>query len=225
MGRHQTAEEVKQEYIEKLGDEFGNFFDRIRNEVIFLHFKWSEFEELYSKEDRIELMNKISPNFYFYLQNLLLDDVILGITRLTEPKSDRKGNARLTLWSFSNFTTPPLKGEVSKLLKRIKKEASFSYDRRNRKIAHFDKDLALNEHAKPLKIASREKINKVIDSIAELMNLIQGHYVKSETYYRVGSQTGYHLLLTADDGVRFQELKFKFYKEGKLDISDFDGHQ
>lgn len=224
MGKHQTAEEVKQEYIEKLGLEFGNFFDKIRYEVILLHFKWSEFEELYSQEDRVELMNKIAPNFYFYLQNLLLDDVILGITRLTEPKTDKQGNTRLTLWTLVNFTNPPLKGELSKLLKKIKEEASFSYDRRNRKIAHFDQDLALNEHAEPLEIASRDRINGVMDSIAELMNLVERHYMDATTHYRIGSQAGYHLLLRADDGMRFQELKFKFYKEGKLDSQDFDGH-
>lgn len=222
MGNDQTSEEILREHLEKLGYEFGKLFNKIRNEVIFLHFKWSEFEELYSKKDRVTLMNDISPTFYFYLQNLLLDDVILGITRLTEPKSDRQKNVRLTLWAFTQFTNPPLKGEIGKLLKRIKEESAFCYDSRNRRIAHFDKDLALSELAEPLEIVSRNKINLVLDSIGELLNLIERSYMGSTTYYRSGSQSGYKLLLAAKDGLRFEELKLKFYKIGRLDYKDFE---
>lgn len=63
-----------------------------------------------------------------------------------------------------------------------------------------------------------------MDSIAELMNFVEGHYMDATTHYRIGSQAGYNLLLRADDGMRFQELKFKFHQEGKIDISDFDRH-
>ncbi len=222
MGKHQTAEEVKQEYIEKLGTEFGTYFDRLRNEVIFLHLKWSEFEELYAKKERVELMNSIASNFFFYLQNLLLDDVILGITRLTEDKKDRSGNERFTLHELVDFTNPPLKGEVSKLIKKIRTEAGFCYDRRNRKIAHFDRSLTFEKHAEPLEIASRNKINKVLDCIAEVMNLINLKLTNSTTHFRIDSNSGFNLLLMADDGRRFQELRFKYLKGEPFDNSDFD---
>lgn len=222
MGKHQTAEEVKQEYIEKLGSEFGTYFDRLRNEVIFLHLKWSEFEELYGKKERVELMNSIAPNFFFYLQNLLLDDVILGITRLTENKIDRTGNERFTLHELVDFTNPPLKGEVSKQLKRIKTEASFCYDHRNRKIAHFDRSLKLEELAESLEVASRYKINKVMDSIAEVMNLVNLKLTDSTINFRTDSNFGYKLLQDAENGRRFDELRFKYLKGQPFDISDFD---
>jgi hypothetical protein len=221
MGSYQTAEEVKQEHLEKFGPELGSIFHRLHNEIVFLHIKWCEFEELYSHKDRVELMNDISPNFFFYLQNLLLEDVVLGITRISENK-EFNGKTNLTIRLFPDLVNVSIKGDAGKLIKRIYKESSFCRDRRNRKIGHLDRELALDDKAEPLEKTNRNKVNKVLDSLAELMNLIQKHYMNSSTYYRIDSNHGYGLLLQAQDGVRFQNLRFKFLKGEKIEYSDFE---
>ncbi|SNT12189.1 hypothetical protein SAMN05421640_2374 [Ekhidna lutea] len=217
MGTTQTAEEVKQEHLEKLGPELGNIYHQLRNELIFIHIKWCEFEELYAHEERVELMKKNSPNFFYYLQNILFEDVILAITRITESKTN-KGKENLTIRHFPSLVSDKLKGKTGKLIKRINSESSFCRDRRNRKIGHLDKNLALKENPKPLEIASRNKVNQVLDSLAELMNFLQLEYMNSSTHYRVRSDHGYFLLQRAERGRKLRDLRLKLIKENKIDL-------
>lgn len=215
MAKHQSAEEVKQEYIEKLGENLGAIYYRLWNELAFLHIKWSEFESLYGEEKNVTLMKSISPHFFFYLQNLLLEDVILGITRITENR-EYKGKPNLTIRQLPNLVDDSIKGQVGKLIKRIGKETDFCKDRRNRRIGHIDMNLALeNQYAEPLKTTNRNKINQVLDSISELMNVVHLHYLDSTTLFRMPSQEGLSLLKHAERGILIYDLELKLLEEGK----------
>ena len=56
MGNTKTAEEVRKEHTDKMGFELGSLYNSLYNEIIWLHYKWSEFEELYgTKESRIQM--------------------------------------------------------------------------------------------------------------------------------------------------------------------------
>lgn len=221
MGSYQSEEEIKKEHIKKLGPKLGLVFHEIRNEVLTIHFKWSEFEALYTNGNRVKIMHEISSTFYIILRNLLLDDLILGITRLTQRKSDRRGNTRLTLGVLVEMIPPPLKGEIGKILKRIENESLFCNEIRNNKIAHFDKRLALNENTEPLEIATREKINIILNSISEFLDTIQSHYMNSTSLYRFRSETGSEVLLLAKRGLSFIEARSKILREKGFDIDDY----
>jgi hypothetical protein len=220
---NQTAEEIKEEHLKKMGDELGNTYNRIHNEIILIHLKWGEFEELYGTDEaRIIEMNEIAPTFFSYLQNMLLEDVLLSISRITDVIKPRHGNERLTIQLLTKLVPVPLNGDISKLLKQLKEDAIFIRDWRDRKIAHFDKDLALNEHAEPLKKTSRKKVNNVLATTRELMNKIELHYLGSSTAYnKVYSKNGYELLLLAKMGLQYENLRHKFLKNGKIERADF----
>jgi len=83
MGEHFTAEENKQNHVEKLGDELGSLYHELWNDVVRLHSKWDEFIELFgSKPSRVELLNKSAPLFFRTAQDSLWESTLLHITRL-----------------------------------------------------------------------------------------------------------------------------------------------
>lgn len=50
-----------------------------------LHLKWLLFSQLYEDEEIVDLPNESAPNFFGVCQSVFLDDLILSISRLTDP--------------------------------------------------------------------------------------------------------------------------------------------
>ncbi len=225
MKQTKTGIEVQELHIERMGFELGAIFNRIHNEVIYIHAKWNEFESLFGTDPiRIDLMNKIAPRFFYHYQNLLLENILLGITRITDSKKTRnkKDRERLTIHWLTSLIEVPLRGEIKKDIANINTETLFARNWRNRKIAHIEKDLALNKNHDPLPPATRDKLTKALSSLRKMMNKIQLHYFEQEFMYQESeSLQGYHLLLKAEDGTKYEELKLKFLKTGRLTTQDF----
>ncbi|NIM15018.1 MAG: hypothetical protein GTO45_23880 [Candidatus Aminicenantes bacterium] len=151
-----TPEETQQYYIERMGEELGAFFFELRNDVIFLFQKWIEYHYLFvEKESRLDYLNKAAPNFFWIVEKTLFYDIILHIARLIE-ESGRprgKGKPNLTLRYLPNLIDDKeteLKPDVKKLISNAQKKAAFSNDWRNRRIAHKDLQLTMNDAVQPL---------------------------------------------------------------------------
>ena len=67
-----------------MGHEFGTVYHALRNEMIGLTFRWKEFEILYSKKSRVDLLNQAAPFFSFVVQKTFWENIILSIAKLTE---------------------------------------------------------------------------------------------------------------------------------------------
>ncbi len=222
MGTHKSAEEILQEQIEVMGEEFGPIYNRLYREILFIHHKWSEFESLYGQGDAtINSMNKFAPFFYYIVQNNLFDDVILNICRITDPIKTL-GKYNITIQLFPEYVNDQIQSSISQQIQRIIFDSSFCRDRRNRIISHIDKDLALNQSAKPLEKANRNLVNALLKKFQELFNSIERYYFDSELYFGFAIPEGYSVLKWAEDGLKLDELKWKFLKTGKLDASDFE---
>ena len=88
MAENRTAEEVKQNHIEHMGEELGSIFHALWNEVAWLHQKWDQYNILFgTKPSRINLMNETAPLFFRIVQDSLWEDTLLNIARLTIHRS------------------------------------------------------------------------------------------------------------------------------------------
>src|SRR5712692_3023309 len=95
-----TAAEAKSRHIEKMGEALGLQFNALWHEVVWLHIKWGEFVQLFgSKPMRIELLNQAAPAFFHMIQDILWDDTLLHIARLTDrsKSSPRHNRVNLTI--------------------------------------------------------------------------------------------------------------------------------
>jgi hypothetical protein len=225
MGRYLTADEVEQEHIEKLGNSLGSLFNELENEVASLYMKWEEYVEMFGKApSRIDLLNQSAPVFFRIVQESLWENIILHLTRLTDPpKSAGKNN--LTIQRLPDFVDTEIRETISDQITYAKEKTGFCRDWRNRHIAHRDLKLAMGDQAKPLKSASRAKVKDALESIARILNTISEYYMKSTIAFDsiVGPGGAEDLLYILDDGIRTDIERRKRLEAGKYlpeDLAD-----
>jgi hypothetical protein len=184
MGRELTPDQTKQECIAMMGSDLGELYYYLWQELSILYSKWNEFVELYvKKQSRIELMNNTSPSFLRIVEDILWENIALGISKITDP-SQTFGKDNLTICKIPDLLPDTdFKMEIILAIDKAKLSAQFSRDWRNRKISHSDYLLKTGKATKQLESATKDKIDEALISIAEVLNLISTKYKNSTTSF------------------------------------------
>jgi hypothetical protein len=81
-----THDEIRVEYVRSMGPDLGQLYHELEDGVSWLHEKWGELLELFDKgPERIALLNEVAPNFFYLVQQVLWESVLLHLSRLTDP--------------------------------------------------------------------------------------------------------------------------------------------
>ena len=221
---YKTPEEVEQQYVDSLGRDLGRIHHLLVNECSWLHWKWGEYVTLFgSRPERIDLLNQAAGAFFRIVQDSLWEDVLLHISRLTDPpKSAGKDN--LTLQRLPQLVAPEARAEVQRLLSECLAKSEFARDWRKRHIAHRDLHLALDERSVPLAEASRLAVGDALESIAKLLNVVESYYLKSEVAYELTSplENAESLLYVLRDGIDARKRQQRRFETGQLDPEDMN---
>lgn len=226
MSAYMSHEETKQEFIDSMGESLGKLFYAFWNDVHWLHQKWGEYLELYgTKPSRIDLLNETAPLFFRFVQDALWYDIILHIARLTDPpKSVGKDN--LTIRRIPHYIEKDsfLEEILSPQIQSALKLSNFTRDWRNRRLAHRDLELALEESAKPIEGASRKSIEEAIEAIDDVLNSIVGHYMDTTINfdYLSPGDGALSLLYYIHLGLNARKERLKRIKNGEVLPGDFD---
>jgi hypothetical protein len=185
-----TAEEAKNDSIAKMGKELGSIYSALWQEVAHLEGKWQQFLVLYgTNPERVDLLNDTAPYFFHLLQDILWENVVLHLARLTDPPTSlgKKDRANLSIQALPAFVTDQtFHGMVTTKVKVAIDATEFARDWRNRLLAHRDLSLAIDEHAKPLETATRDSARVALKAIEDVLNSVEAHYLSSETFYGAG---------------------------------------
>jgi len=218
MSGHYAAEQVEQQYLEAMGPELGKIFHRLWNECAWLHWKWGGYVELFgTAPERIALLNRAAPSFFFVVQDSLWNDVLLHICRLTDPPQSA-GKHNLTIQRLAPIVVPALRPRVETLLEGALRKCEFALDWRKRHIAHRDLSLALRESSTALAPASRLFVKEALEAISAVLNVIDRHYRNSEVAYGGIAPAGdaEALLYVIRDGLEADDQRTKRRKSGHL---------
>lgn len=222
---HRTAEETKKANVAAMGEALGSQYTELWQEIVYLHRKWMEYLVLFgTKPSRIEILNKAAPAFFRMVQDLLWEETLLHIARLTDPPASGAGKSNLTIQSFPSLVTDAqLRGTIQSLIDKVLTRSEFCRDWRNRRIAHRDLALALDERVEPLKNGSRKQVDELLNIIADVMDTIQLHYFESGTYYRFDANRGgaVELLYVLDEGIRAHAAREGRIRSGKPIEDDY----
>lgn len=181
--------DIKQEYVNAMGRDLGGLFHDLWEEVSALHMYWGEFVELYgSGQERIDLLNRSASGFFWITHKVMLEYVVLHITRLLDAPKTKK-QARATLKALPAKVDATLKLAVQRQLDAIAGRAAFCWDWRDRHLAHRDLELALERAAKPLLEGSRDDIGEILEGMANLLNTVREHYRMSRLTFDLASPT------------------------------------
>lgn len=213
----QTAEEVRREYLEKMGSELGELHYACRNECIILHWKWYEYAALFgSSPERVDLLNTAAPGFFYIVQDCMWEDILLHIARMTSPPKSA-GKANLTLTQLPTLVSSELRLQVGSLVQAAVDRCEFARDWRNRRIAHRDLGLALDKHSAPLFPASRQSVSQGLEAICEVLNCLEKHYCNSAVAYDFFEPLGGAevLVRVLKDGLEMRERRKDWCKSGR----------
>jgi hypothetical protein len=145
----------------------------------------------------------------------LWEDVVLHIARLTDPPESPGSKPNLTLLRLPFLVADPaLRQEVQTSVDAAKTAASFAKDWRNRRLAHRDLALALENAAQPLPGISRQNVEVALSAFRVVLNTLHEKYFDSKIAFELFQVHGdaealvYHLgVAKAADERRFERLR------------------
>ena len=173
-----------------------DLWDELSKDVTLLHARWIIFKQLYATdEERVALFNKIAGTFFGLLKGILIDDIILGLSRLTDPpKSMRHENLVLEqlIKKLDSATHSSLAASLQKQLDELKKVCEPIRKNRNRRIAHADLKTALA-------VDSSVVLGIPLETFEEAFKRVRGYMNHFEEYVNGGSPTAFDHVWMRDD--------------------------
>jgi hypothetical protein len=186
--------------------------DRLEKHIIELHAEWKMLLELFgTSAERSAFLGTVAGVFFDTVYRTFLRDILLGISRLTDPLStagrDNLVLERLRLLPEVSVDTE-LSCQVAATFAEIKSAASNIRAYRNKYLAHLDLPASLRPDPEVLPGIKRKDIDTVLERIAALFNLIEQKLRDSTTIFSlVGTHPGPQaLLLRLEDAEAFRLL-------------------
>jgi hypothetical protein len=218
-------DEVRQKHIDAMGEPLGSLFTALSSELIHLGGRWQQYSELYGAgQQRFDLMNDTAPFFFGTVQQMLWEETLLAITRLTAPtatgakEADSGPRQNLTIRRFEKLIADStLRTAVKTRVDALIVRAAFTEDWRNRRLAHRDLDLSLDRGAQPFPAAEVEDVDGVLEDLASLLNFIESHYLDGSTTLYCGlpiTGSAISLLHIVREGVRRGVLRDERHEKG-----------
>ncbi|MBI4479053.1 MAG: hypothetical protein HY651_03420 [Acidobacteria bacterium] len=178
-----THDEIRAEYVRSMGPDLGQLYHELEDEVGWLHLKWGEFLELYGKgSERIDLLNEVASSFFYLVQQMLFEGVLLHLCRLTDPPESwslklKTKVPNLSLQLLADLIPDPsLKARVEAGTQVVLTNCKFARDWRNRRGAHSDLMTFRNKHVTPLPSGTIKQVEDALASIRNLHDLVGPHY-------------------------------------------------
>ena len=175
------SEDIKRKYQDQLGETFGAIFYGLEKHWVSGVLRLKEFRVLFSDAERVELLNAMTGGAFLWdVQQIFWDDLILRVTRLTDPVGfPTKEN--LTIRKLPRFCDDPaLRSEVKQRVKAAIQATKSAREYRNRRIGHNDLTLELDAHSKPLVRASLHEVQVSLDSVHGILNVITRRLLGAE---------------------------------------------
>ena len=219
-----TGDELRQRNIAVMGDELGTQYSALFEEFTALYLYWNEFIELFATSDkRIERLNKSASGFFQMLQEQQFETNMLSLARLTDsPATGTKQN--LTVCNLPNLVTDAgLKQKLTGLVDDVKQKTEFCREWRNRRFAHRDLKLALQDGgAKPLPAATKESFFEALEAVSDLLNAMERFYYKGGCSFKdIAPHNGVGtLLFILGFGVVGRERMQEKIAKGDFDLLD-----
>jgi len=182
--------EWRPEYVAKMGQALGEHFAVLRTELSEMVWRWQEFRELFENESRIELLNRTSPLFFWMIQQSLLDEMLLGLARMTGAPTSF-GQKNLTVKRLSDLLdNARLRDDTVQRIAALETTVKFAHEWRHKVLAHCDLDTALQRRAAPLASVTTDKITRALADFSGLLDAIELHYTGATTEGKVFGASG-----------------------------------
>ncbi len=187
---------------------------RLFDALVHLHDAWDHYQFLYGESpERVRMLNACAGWFFALTQRLLLQDTILGISRLTD-STKTGGQENLVLSSLLRDPAlqekPETKADLKGAIDDAVRTAAPVRLHRHKYVAHLDHATALGAADEPLPGLSRTRITEVIGKLESAYNVHSQRVRDTHTFFDLAPLGGGNALVTilehSDRWKRYQEL-------------------
>ena len=191
MATNSTETEIRDQKVAAMGQALGELHFLLWKDLSWLHLEWRQYRELFGiHESRIDLMNETAPRFFWSLERILWQDILLSLSRLSDPPGTG-GQQNLTFRRFPRLVTDTqLRAKLDEALNVFEAKTQFARDWRHRRYAHRALTHAVDASANPLAHASRANVEEGLEAARGVMNLLEGHFQNGTVAYEHSSDGG-----------------------------------
>ena len=161
--------DLRQEHVERLGEGFGKVFYAVYDEWVKACVRHQELGVLFGTQETCDLLNAFAPGFFGDVERLFWNDLMLGVTRLTDKSKDA-----VKVQSFERYIKddPDLLSAVEEHRKDAVTAAMPVFDWRHRVIAHRNREYATSDSARPLETVQLETCKRVLDHVHSALDAV-----------------------------------------------------
>ena len=203
--------------------EINEVYEELKTEVTWIHGRWIVYRQLFANsEKRIDFLNECASAFFYIIQDVLLGEVQISLSKLTDPAQSGK---------FKNLSLEQLQeclcahgdkglaNQTRSILDRLHLKCKPFRKWRNKKLAHLDLNTAMKITQNPLPGISRQMIEEALELVRMFLNNIEDHYMDNEIGYEhfFMKSDGEALVAILRSGLRYEEL----LREGEISGDDW----
>ncbi|WP_152664593.1 hypothetical protein [Devosia geojensis] len=157
-----------------LGIKYGSAYYHCLQEFWRVSSNWDRYEALFGSEERVELLNSSSGHFWYTVQDMLFDHVLLGICRLTDP-ARMMGRENICVETLAQLDPTKHKAELVRRAAKARQKTEFARTWRHKRIGHNDLE-QLSGVANLLAPATRRKVSDALVAIHDVLRWVRGRY-------------------------------------------------
>jgi hypothetical protein len=198
-----------------MNEHLQKIFDLIKQELNHIHYRWVLYRQLFgSNPNRIKLINKTSSNVFSEFQWLIIDYMIMSLSKLTDVA--RMGvNENLSyhylIEKVMEHGEVQLVVELQVVLDELTEACNKFRNIRNKRVAHNDLMTALGVNEFPLPGVSRADIETALGHARNIMNKVELHFNDSQTLYQEIilplTNDGRSVLIWLQKGLMYEQLE------------------
>lgn len=199
-------------------------FAGLKTEVTWLHGRWDLYRQLFlTSERRIALLNECAGVYFHVLQDVLLDDTTLVLSKLGDPAKTSNKSPNLSFAQLEKrvavHADETLSASVHALVAQYGTATATFKLWRDKKLAHLDLDTAITS---PMALPgiTQGMIDAALNAATSILNAVEVHFDDATTFYRF-----FRLRTDADamvgllkSGLRYEQLR----QEGVIPFEDTD---
>jgi hypothetical protein len=209
---HRTPDDALRDAIKVLGQDYGAAFHHSRQELWRISSDWDRYQALFGSQERVDLLNKSSGNFWHTVQAMIHEHVLLGLCRLTDPASTRK-DRNLSVFQLADLEPCFHKKRLLQRAETARKCAEFARSWRHKRIAHNDFEQTVGA-ADKLKSSTGNKIKKAILAVHDVLRWIEArHFDGDMKLIEIADGDATTVMMLIDDGLKYRSLKKADYDD------------
>lgn len=171
-----SSEQLKNHFETVFGPELGAKYFVLKNNVTHAHMNWAMSSELMKGNERRLLLHFAGRRFFTEVYRLFVNDVILRLSRLTDPAQQGK-QENLSLYALlDDISCPTLKSEIEDLIKIAKDIIAPLKEHRHKRIAHFDLQVALQNPNINLPSFTERTIEEALAAVGDVLEQLWEGY-------------------------------------------------